>query len=144
MVTISRCLCLFLTLWMAGSKRPAVPWTVASDPWWGTQETFEIKRAGERFRGARGFAGAEVLDRRAYNRACQRHDDCAAFLHVTAIEALLLEFHYRSAVNLSNLYEQTYAEQSKNVHGDGPGASAGIRSAHPQLALTEMEAKAEI
>src|SRR5580658_4483113 len=100
MVTISRCLCLFLTLWMAGSKRPAVPWTVASDPWWGTQEAFEIKRAGERLRGARDLAGAEAVARRAYDSARQRHNDGAAFVYVTAMGAAqLLQFHYRSALD---------------------------------------------
>src|ERR1700691_1642394 len=102
MATISRCLCLFLTLWMAGSKRPAVPWTVASDPWWGTQETFEIKRAGERLRCTRDFAGAEALDRCASDRARQRHDDRAAFAYVTAMGAArLLQFHFRSPLNAS-------------------------------------------
>jgi len=100
MATISRCLCLFLTLWIAGSKRPVVPWTVASDPWWGTQEAFEIKRAGERLRGARDFAGAEALDHRAYDLARQRHDDGAAFVYATAMGAArLLQFHYRAALN---------------------------------------------
>jgi CHAT domain-containing protein len=133
MATISRCLCLFLTLWMAGSKRPAVPWTVATDPWWGTQEALEIKRTVERLRGARDFAGAEAVDRRGYDLARLRHDDCASFSFLTGIGAArLFQFHYRaaldaflgaralaqrcgdpyavgvSAVNLSSLYLQTW------------------------------------
>jgi CHAT domain-containing protein len=153
MATISRCLCLFLTLWMAGSKRPAVPWTVASDPWWGTQEAFEIKRAGERLRGARDFAGAEALDRRAYDSARQRHDGGAAFVYVTAIgAACLLQFHYRSAlnafleardlaarigdpfalsvsaVNLSSLYLQTWdIDSAVRAAEDGISNSKNVR-----------------
>lgn len=133
MATILGCLCLFLTLWMAGSTRPAVPWTVATDPWWGTQEALEIKRSAERLRGARDFVGAEAVDQRGYDRALERHDDCAAFAYLTGIGAArLLQFHYRtaldaflgardlaerardpfavgvSAVNLSSLYLQTW------------------------------------
>jgi CHAT domain-containing protein len=133
MATITRCLCLFLTLWMAGSKRPAVPWTVASDPWWGTEEALEIKRSVERLRGARDFAGAEAVDRRGYDLARLRHDDCASFSFLTGIGAArLFEFRYRAAldaflgardmaqrcgdpyaagvsgVNLSSLYLQTW------------------------------------
>ena len=154
MVTISRCLCLFLTLWMAGSRRPAVLRTVASDPWWGTQEAFEIKRAGERLRGARDFAGAEALDRRAYDLARQRHDDGAAFVYVTAMGAArLLQFHYRAAldafleardlaarigdpfalsvssVNLSSLYLQTWdIDSAVRAAEDGVSNSEDIRS----------------
>ena len=133
MVTISRCLCLFLTLWIAGSTRPAVRWTVASDPWWGTQEALEIKRSVERLRGARDFGGAEAVDRRGYDLARLRHDDCASFSFLTGIGAArLFQFHYRAAldafleardmaqrcgdpyargvsgVNLSSLYLQTW------------------------------------
>src|SRR5277367_2100269 len=79
MATLSRCLCLFLTLWMAGSRRPAVPRTVASDPWWGTQEALEIRRSAEQLRGARDFAGAEAVYQRGYDIARKRHDDYAAF-----------------------------------------------------------------
>jgi hypothetical protein len=136
MATISRCLCLFLTLWMAGSKRPAVPWTVASDPWWGTQEAFEIKRAGERLRGARDFAGAEAIDRSAYDFARQRHDDGAAFVNVTAIGAArLFQFHYRSALN-------AFLEVRDLAARIGDPFALSIRYGQLQLALTEMEAKA--
>jgi CHAT domain-containing protein len=154
MATISRCLCLFLTLWMAGSKRPAVPWTVASDPWWGTKEAFEIKRAGERLRGARDFAGAEALARRAYDSARQRHNDGAAFVYATAMGAAqLLQFHYRSAldsfleardlaartgdpfalsvsaVNLSSLYLQTWdVDSAVRAAERGLASSEKVRS----------------
>lgn len=230
MAAISGCLCLFLTLWMAGSKRPAVPWTVASDPWWGTQEAFEIKRAGERLRGAllqfhcwaaldafleaRDLAACigepfglsvsavnlsslylqswdiasalraaeegvsnseEIRPRKSRKDACplvaanveewrifRSFMETAPEARRTGDARLATESFQAAELNrAANLPEsqasaawrgklpseywqdlaKLHAEPSKNGHGDGPGASAGIRSGN-QLARTETETKA--
>jgi CHAT domain-containing protein len=130
---VTWCLCLILTLLIAGSKRPVVARTVDSDPWWGTKEAREIRSAAEQFRAAKNFAAAEAVDLEGFDLARLHHNDSAAFVYLTAIGAArLLQFQYRPAleaflqarelaekigdpaaqgiiaVNLSSLYLQTW------------------------------------
>ena len=98
MATWTGCLCLILTLWMAGSGRPAIDRTVASDPWWGTKEAHEIKSLAEGYRAARDFAAVEAVDQRGLERSLQRGDDRAAFTYLTGMGAArLLQYRYRDA-----------------------------------------------
>src|ERR1700722_14242739 len=161
MATWTGCLCLILTLWMAGSSRPAIDRTVASDPWWGTKEAHEIASLADGYRAARNFAAVEAVDQRGYRRSLQRHDDRAAFTYLTGMGAArLLQYRYRDAfdallrargialqlrdrvsvaavaVNLSSLYLQTWdLESAVRAAEEGLHADSPLHSSYYRLPL---------
>jgi len=161
MATLTGCLCLILTLWMAGSSRPAINRTVASDPWWGTKEAREIESLADGYRAARNFAAVEAVDQRGYQRSLQRHDDRAEFVYLTGMGAArLLQYRYRDAfdallrareialrlrdrvslaavaVNLSSLYLQTWdLESAVRAAEEGLSADSPSRRTYYRLPL---------
>jgi len=162
MVTcLVRCLCLILTLWMAGSARPAISRTVESDPWWGTKEAVEVRKSADAFRADGNFAGVEAVDRRAYEFAVRRHDDRAAFVYLTGVGAARLVQHkYRPAldallgardlalrvadpvalgavaINLSSLYLQVWdIDSAVRIAEEGLTRSESISAAYVRLPL---------
>jgi CHAT domain-containing protein len=113
------CLCLILTLSIAGSRRPAVARTIDADPWWGTEEAREIRKEAEQFRAAKNFAAAEAVDLRGYNLAVSRRDDAASFVYLTAIGgAQLYQYQYRSALD-AFLLARDLAERLKDPVAQG-------------------------
>ena len=60
MATFLRRPCLFLTLWMAGSRRPAITRTVVSDPCVKYTGSVEIRRAAEPLGGVRNLVSPRV------------------------------------------------------------------------------------
>ncbi len=161
MATWGGCLCLILTLWMAGSGRPAIDRTVASDPWWGTKEARDIETLADGYRAARDFAAVEAVDQRGYQRSLQRRDDRAAFAYLTGMGAArLLQHRYRDAfevllrarqialrlgdrasvaavaVNLSSLYLQTWdLESALRAAEEGLSADTPSRRTYYRLPL---------
>src|SRR5579864_1137795 len=99
MASWARYLCLFLTLWMAGSRRPAITRVVDDDPWWGTKDAVEAKHQADEFRIAGDYAALEGLERRNYARAREQGDEGAALRYLIGAGASqLLESHFRSAI----------------------------------------------
>ncbi len=101
MVTLPRWLCLFLTLWMAGSRPSAANRTgvLKSSPWWGTKEAEQINRTAAQLRGAGNFSGAESLYEQGYRIATRRDDAIAAIRFLSSIGGVRLEQRrYRAAL----------------------------------------------
>ena len=72
-------LCLFLTLWMTGSRPPTAvpPRSPASSFWW-SQESLDINARALAFRKAGNTRAAEELYRSGYAMALRRNDSVAA------------------------------------------------------------------
>jgi CHAT domain-containing protein len=114
------CLCLILTLLIAGSRRPVVARTLDSDPWWGTEEAVEIQHAAEHFRAVRNFSAAEAVDRRGYELARARRDDAGASKFLIAIGvARLYQFQYGAAL-------EAYLQARDLAERAGDGVTQGI------------------
>ena len=154
MAAYGRSLCLFLTLWMAGSRTPTVipPRSPHSSPRW-NQASLQIKQNALRLRKAGDFRGAEALYRQAYSEAAHAGDRAAAVDYLMAVGGCqLLSFQYRAslatflqarqsasalgdhanlgaiAVNLSSLYLQMW---------DLPAATRAAEEGLRQAALIE-------
>src|SRR5262245_61776491 len=120
-----RCLCLILTLWMAGSRPSAAirNGSPESDPWWGTKDAREIKRATATARQAGDFAAVEAAALRGYELAVRDHALLPAVRYLIYIGgARLLQYHYRGALDAF-----LRAEKLANSIGDrlDSGAIAG-------------------
>jgi CHAT domain-containing protein len=100
MAALRWCICLILTLWMAGSRPPAavLPRSPDSSLWWG-QESKSLNVAALKLRRAGKLDSAEALYRQGYREALGRGDPLAAvrFL-ISAGGCQLLAFHYRDAL----------------------------------------------
>src|ERR1700744_4582748 len=121
MATWTGCLCLILTLSMAGSARPAITRTVASNPRGGTKEADDIKHLADAYRAARYFSVLKAVKIRGYQISLHRHDPLAATAFLTALGAArLLQYHYRPALD-ALLEAQDLAKRSND-----PAALAAI------------------
>ena len=163
MAGVPRCLCLILALLMVGSRPSAIIGTgsMDSDPWWGTKEAHEIRRAAEQSRAVRNFAAAETADQRGLALARRRHDDRAAFVYLASIGAVRLEqSQYRAAlealleardlaertndatelgaisVNLSSLYLQIWdTDSARRIAEGGLSRARSLPKAYFRLPL---------
>src|SRR5262249_47008465 len=102
MGAFNRRLCLILTLWMAGSRPSAAirNGSPESDPWWGTKDAQEIKRAADRARQAGDFAAAESLILRGYELAIRRGAPLSEVRYLMYAGAVrILQYHYRDALD---------------------------------------------
>src|SRR5437763_8704895 len=100
MAAFGRCLCLILTLWMAGSRTPTVipPRSPESSPWW-DQASLQIQQEALRLRKAGDFRAAEALYQQGYEEAVRRGDRLAAVRYLmSAGGCQLLAYHYRAAL----------------------------------------------
>ncbi len=117
MGTVARCLCLILTLSMAGSRPSAGFWSGSpdSDPWWGTQDAKDIKRALERFRYSGDYVALERSAERGYRLALDFGSRVPAVRYlINAGSARMLQYRYRAAL-------EAYLEAQKlaaSIHDD--------------------------
>ena len=101
MGTVARCLCLILTLLIAGSRPSAGVrnGTPESDPWWGTQDAKNIRRAIEQARASGDYSAVEQAAQKGYDLAMQAHARLPAVRYLTnAGAARSAMFRYRSAM----------------------------------------------
>src|SRR5580693_7448724 len=95
------CICLFLTLWMVGSRQAAAIRTgsLDPDPWWGTKDALEIQRAAQHARQAGDLAQAEQVYQRGLDLARRRHHSGAIIRYLISVGSCrLLNFQYRGAL----------------------------------------------
>lgn len=102
MGTLPRCLCLILTLLIAGLRPSAGVrgGSQESDPWWGTKDAIQIRLAFERARNNRDFAALEIEAERAEKLALLRHARLPAVRYLINLGAArLAQFRYRKALD---------------------------------------------
>jgi len=102
MGTFIRCLCMILTLSMAGSRPTAAirNGTFESDPWWGTREAQEIRRAFDESRKSGDFVSLERAAQRASDLALRRQALIPAARYLIYLGgARMALFHYRAALD---------------------------------------------
>src|SRR5258708_12028644 len=100
MAAFGRCLCLILTLWMAGSSPPTVipPRSPDSSPWW-DQASLKIQQDAVRLRKAGDFRAADALYLEGYREAVRRGDQLASVRYLMSAGGCeLLAFQYRAAL----------------------------------------------
>ena len=100
MAAFGRSLCLFLTLWMAGSSPPTVipPRLPDSSPRW-KQASLQIQQDARRLRAGGDFRGAEALYQKGFREATLAGDPLYAVKYlVSAGGCQLLTFQYRAAL----------------------------------------------
>ncbi len=134
MATLPRCLCLFLTFWMAGSRPSAANRTgvLKSSPWWGTREAEQIVRSAAQLRNLGNFSGAESLYEQAYRIAIRRHDAIATTRLLISVGGVRLEQHrYRAA--LEPLMEAQKLAASNDDRLDLGAADGNLSSLYLQM-----------
>lgn len=97
------CLCLILTLCMAGSRSPAAMVTGVpySGRWWGSEASQKIRSQGWRYWSARNWSAAEQLYQQGYQEALRRHDMAAAERYLSSVAGCrFAQFRYRDALDL--------------------------------------------
>ncbi len=100
MAAFGRCLCLILTLWMAGSRSPTVipPRSPDSSPWW-DQASLKIQQDALRLRKAGDFRAADALYLEGYREAVRRGDRLASVRYLMSAGGCeLLALQYRAAL----------------------------------------------
>jgi CHAT domain-containing protein/tetratricopeptide (TPR) repeat protein len=100
--TITRCLCPILTLLIVG-LRPSAGirnGSIESDPWWGTKDAEQFRKAIDRARRSGDFDSLQSLCRKAAEQALKHHGYAArARLLLTAGAADMARYRYRAALD---------------------------------------------
>jgi CHAT domain-containing protein len=148
------CLCLVLTLWMGGSRRPAAIGSGSLRPGslWGTRESQQIARQAARLCAAGDYAAAEFLYDQQLRIARERRDPVATVRFLLGAGGVRVwRRHYQAAlaalaearriaqsigdrldlgaidINLSSLYLQMWdVDAALSAAAEGVAASEGI------------------
>src|SRR5579872_1749890 len=133
MAAFGRSLCLFLTLWMAGSRPPTVipPRLPDSSLRW-KQASLQIQQDARRLRESGDFRAAEAVYRRGYREALRAGD------RLFAIKALmsaggcqLLTFQYRAS--LATFLQARQSAAALEDHADLGAIAVNLSSLYLQM-----------
>jgi CHAT domain-containing protein len=133
MAAFGRSLCLFLTLWMTGSRTPTVipPRLPESSPWW-DQASLQLQRDALRLRKAGDFRAAEGRYQQGYREAVRLGDRLAAVRYLmSAGGCQLLAFEYRAA--LAAFLDARQMATSIQDHADLGAIAVNLSSLYLQM-----------
>src|ERR1700675_589295 len=133
MAAFGRSLCLFLTLWMAGSRPATVipPRLPDSSVRW-KQASLQIQHDARRLRADGEFRGAEALYQKGYREALRAGDRLFAVKYlVSAGGCQLLMFQYRAA--LATFLRARQSAAAIEDHADLGAIAVNLSSLYLQM-----------